>query len=111
MTKIEQSNDNAKFYVRAMTCGESYFVLENLAYEYDPYGEFWDQCVDLENGHRKPQIRIANAYTYFNITRYMLFENIEFTGEDLFAKENYGSNGFMSPWGAIGFLPSSKCHI
>jgi hypothetical protein len=33
----------------------------------------------------KPQIRLANPYTYFNITNYALFENIDFTGEDLFA--------------------------
>ena len=60
----------------------------------------------------KPQIRIANPYTYFNITNYALFENIDFTGEDLFAEITRGSEGgFMQPWGAMGFFPSTKCTV
>ena len=46
---------------------------------------FEQNCVKVSQDE-KPQIRIAHPWTYFNITNQALFENIEFTGEDLFAK-------------------------
>ena len=44
-----------------------------------------DELVDVSAGER-PQIRLPNTYTSFNITNHAVFENIEFTGEDLFAE-------------------------
>ena len=44
-----------------------------------------ENCVDVSAGER-PQIRLPNTYTSFNITNHAVFENIEFTGEDLFAE-------------------------
>ena len=110
MSQFIQEYDNVKFYFRAMTCQESMFTLGNLAYDFDPAGQFYDQCVDLETD-AKPQIRISNPYTYFNITRYALFQNIDFSGEDLFAHANYATNGFLSPWGATAFFPVKKCTV
>ena len=49
---------------------------------------FEKYCIDVENGE-KAQIRIANEYTYFNITNFAEFRDIEFTGEDLFASATY----------------------
>ena len=42
---------------------------------------FYDNCVDLDNGDDKPQIRVHGNAT-FNVTNLMQFENIEFTAED-----------------------------
>ena len=73
---------------------------------------FDEQCIDVANGD-KAQIRIANPYTYFNITNYASFENIEFTGEDLFAKATYNgeSMGFMDELGILAFMPFTKCQV
>lgn len=61
----------------------------------------------------KAQIRIANPYTYFNITNYARFENIEFTGEDLFASATYegAPMGFMGDLGILAYMPFVKCQI
>ena len=58
--------------------------------------QFDDNCVDVAGGE-KAQIRIAHPWTYFNITNSAVFKNIEFTGEDLFAKATFKGNemGFM----------------
>lgn len=55
-----------------------------------------DTCVDVAAGE-KVQIRIPNTYTNFNITNHWTFENIEFTGEDLFAeaKLDNATMGYM----------------
>ena len=47
-----------------------------------------EECIDVSGGDRA-KIRLANPHTYFNITNYARFENIEFTGEDMFAKATY----------------------
>ena len=95
-----------------MTCTQARFILGSLTYDYDEYGQFDDYCVDLERGDPKPQIRIANKYTLFNITNYALFENLEFTGEDLFASyTDHMSTGFNYPQGVLGFIPSTKCTV
>ena len=65
-------------------------------------------------GGEKAQIRLANPNTYFNITKYARFENIEFTGEDLFAvaTNRTGSlQGFMGNQGILAFMPFTKCSI
>ena len=46
--------------------------------------QFDATCVDVAAGE-KVQIRLASPYSYFNITNVAHFENIEFTGEDMFA--------------------------
>lgn len=73
---------------------------------------FEEQCIDVANGE-KAQIRIANPYTYFNITNYASFENIEFTGEDLFAKATYNGEpmSFMDDLGILAFMPFTKCQV
>ena len=42
---------------------------------------FDKNCVDLEKGDAKPQIRV-HGRALFNVTNLMQFENLEFTGED-----------------------------
>ena len=42
---------------------------------------FYANCIDLEAGESKPQIRV-HGNSAFNITNFAQFENIEFTGED-----------------------------
>ena len=36
-------------------------------------------CVNFTAGDSKPEIRVANTYTYFNITNFAQFENITFS--------------------------------
>ncbi len=59
------------------------------------------------------EIRIASPYMNFNITGSASFENIEFTGEDLFAKAtlNGVEMGYAGDLGMLAFLPIKKCLI
>ena len=45
----------------------------------------------------------------------MSFENIEFTGEDLFASATYIESGtihdFMGQWNLLSIMPFKKCKI
>ena len=74
--------------------------------------EFDAKCIDVAAGE-KAQIRIPNPYTKFNVTNYMKFENIEFTGEDLFASVTFMEEemGFMGQHGLLAYMPFEKCHI
>ena len=108
MTSKQQAMDNFEIQVLAMSC--SFKDVEIFMIE-DEDEEFFDRnCVDTDNGE-KAQIRISNPYTYFNITKTAKFENIEFTGEDLFAstKLNGFSMDFMGQYGILAFMPFSKC--
>ena len=49
---------------------------------------FDKNCVDLEKGDAKPQIRV-HGRALFNVTNLMHFENLEFTGEDNLASFSY----------------------
>ena len=69
-----------KFYVRPLDCEEvGYF---SKRYDNELFAEY---CVDWEAGHHKPQIRLHNSISYFNITNFAQFENIQFTAEDSLA--------------------------
>ena len=78
--KVNQKHDNVKFYFRPLECKlkKTYFLdMEKFGAE-----ETFDKnCVDLENGDSKPQIRV-HGRALFNVTNLMHFENLEFTGED-----------------------------
>ena len=76
--------DNMRFFFRPLDCSytDSFFISK------ERYGDpllFDELCVNFTKGDPKPEIRVANTYTYFNISNYAYFENITFTGEDLFA--------------------------
>ena len=49
---------------------------------------YLENCVDVAAGERA-EIRLSTPYTFFNVTNWAKFENIEFTGEDLFADAKY----------------------
>ena len=93
-----------------MDCALKDSGLSSIITDEDEEALFDKNCVDVAKGE-KVQIRIANPYTYFNITSYMHFENIEFTGEDLFAEAtlNEKEMGFMDKWGVLAFMPFTKC--
>jgi hypothetical protein len=76
--------DTFRFFFRPLDCSYTSSFFINKERFGDPL-LFDELCVDFENGDSKPEIRVANTYTYFNITNYAYFENITFTGEDLFA--------------------------
>ena len=79
-------SDNLSLSIVSMDCRyvDSYlFGMTGLDLEV-----FEENCIDVESGD-KAQIRIANEYTYFNITNFAEFKDIEFTGEDLFASATY----------------------
>ena len=105
-----QEKDNLRISFVALDCAFKETHLANL--NSDEMEIFDEQCIDVANGD-KAQIRIANPYTYFNITNYASFENIEFTGEDLFAKATYNgeSMGFMDELGILAFMPFTKCQV
>ena len=88
------TTDNIKFRIAAMDCAHK---MEQIAVFGAENAIFDENCVDVKGGE-KAQIRIANPYTSFNITNDAVFENIEFTGEDLFANITDSENedmGFM----------------
>lgn len=85
MAKVP-TTDNIKFFIRALDCDYLNNIFNN---ESDDTKEIMrEKCLDVDKGE-KSQIRISSPHTYFNITNFARFENIEFTGEDLFAKSTY----------------------
>ena len=79
MVPQPQTTDNLKISFLAMDCD---YKNSYLAGRTD--AQFDATCVDVAAGE-KVQIRLASPYSYFNITNVAHFENIEFTGEDMFA--------------------------
>ena len=77
--------DTFRFYFRPMDCSyvNSFFTPLKKYAENETL--FYENCVNFTAGDPKPQIRVANTFTYFNISNYAQFENISFTGEDLLA--------------------------
>ena len=108
--------DNVRLNFRPLDCSytDSYFIRKE---KYGLAATFDDNCVDFEAGDDKPQIRVANTFTYFNITNFAYFENIEFTGEDLFATfagsgtSSIADFGDENRWGPLAFLPRTKCRV
>mmetsp|Transcript_342 Transcript_342/g.467 ORF Transcript_342/g.467 Transcript_342/m.467 type:complete len:122 (+) Transcript_342:2101-2466(+) len=78
--------DNWKLQIRAADCDLIYTELATLT-ERQKHA-YLNNCVDVKAGE-KPEIRIASPWTSFNITNQVLFENIKFTGEDLFASAKW----------------------
>ena len=75
-----QTTDNLKISFLAMDCKYKSTYLAGIAGD-----NFEKLCVDVAAGE-KVQIRISSPSSYFNITNVAHFENIEFTGEDMFAQ-------------------------
>ena len=114
------TEDNARFFFRPLDCSytSSFFIVK------DRYGDaaaFDEMCVDFKAGDAKPEIRVANTYTYFNITNYAYFENIAFTGEDLLAtvvleghatlQAPYTRGYALLKQGVLSFYPKTKCKV
>ena len=78
--KNDQRYDNIKFYIRPLECKLAQDYFRELQY-FGSEESFYENCVDLEAGDAKPQIRV-HGRAAFNITNFAQFENIEFTGED-----------------------------
>ena len=75
--------DSVRLFFQPLDCSD---IAAKVLYGDDT--AFVQNCVNLQAGDPKPEIRVANTYTYFNITNAAYFENIAFTGEDLFASLN-----------------------
>ena len=95
--KNPQPYDNVKFYIRPLECHlrSSHVKGKNKGWNEEKFREW---CVDFERGDPKPQIRIHNNHTLFNITNLMQFENIQFTAEDAMARVN-------ETWSLYGQIP------
>ena len=78
--KNDQRYDNIKFYFRPLECKLDKSIFRDLE-KFGSKEMFYENCVDLEAGHAKPQIRV-HGRAAFNVTNFMQFEKIEFTGED-----------------------------
>ena len=78
--KNDQNQDNVKFYFRPLECKLKKTYFKNLE-KYGSDALFDSICVDLEKGDAKPQIRV-HGRALFNVTNFMQFENLEFTGEE-----------------------------
>ena len=76
----ELMHDNLEFYVQPLDCEH----WSEFSASHDS-SLFSDWCVDWEVGHQKPQIRLHNTVSYFNITNFAQFENVQFTAEDSLA--------------------------
>jgi hypothetical protein len=86
MLSNQPITDNIKFYFLALDCEYIHTFFATQSREEKEY--YLTVCVDVEAGE-KAQIRLASPHTYFNVTNFAHFENIEFTGEDLFAVSKY----------------------
>lgn len=105
--------DTMRISILAMDCAYRDSMLSSTLENDSEAREIFNKnCVDVAGGE-KVQIRLANPHTYFNVTNYMRFENIEFTGEDLFAEAMYNDKpmGFMDQWGILAFMPFNKCQV
>ena len=110
------ATDNIVFHFRPLNCKyiDTFFIALS---QFGSQEQFDELCVDLDGGDPKPQIRFANVYTTFNITNYMSFEDIEFTGEDLFARvegdhgETYDGGWEDLDQGILAFIPMRKCEV
>ena len=69
-----------------MECHQRYTTFRDM-FQFGNELEFWTKCVNLETDP-KPQVRLHGAVSYFNITNFAQFENIEFTAVDALAKIN-----------------------
>ena len=89
-------------HIKAADC--DYVNNELISLKGDDLVAYKSNCVDVAKGE-KAQIRISHPWTYFNITNQVQFENIEFTGEDLFASATYSTGGtnyeFMDQWNLL----------
>ena len=111
--------DNMRFFFRPLDCSytDSFFISK------ERFGDpllFDELCVNFTNGDSKPEIRVANTYTYFNISNYAYFENLTFTGEDLFANlatrldhHDLTDSEAFQKWrqSALAFYPKTKCKV
>ena len=90
MINKPMTTDNLKVSFLAMDCAYQYTYFSGATND-----AFFNNCVNVAAGERV-EIRIASPYTYFNITNIAHFENIDFTGEDLFASalHNKAAMGF-----------------
>ena len=110
-------SDTTRLYFRPADCdydGSFFLPVE----KYGTQEAFESLCVNFTAGDPKPEIRVANTYTYFNITNFASFNNISFTGEDLFATlvQRYDNvNSYTAydkyPQSALAFWPQTKCTV
>ena len=116
LMKPMPKDDTYRIYFRPLDCSytDSFFIYKE---RYGPAAVFDDMCVNFTAGDAKPEIRVANTYTYFNITNYAYFENIAFTGEDLFASLDtpgpwfYADGWARYRWGPLTYYPKTKCKV
>lgn len=80
MVPQPQTTDNLKISFLAMDCD-----YKNTYFAGKTDTQFDETCVNVAAGE-KVQVRLSSPYSYFNITNVAHFENIEFTGEDMFAQ-------------------------
>ena len=66
--RVYPKHDNVKFNIRPLECKLAYSTFKNL----DQFGSediFWENCVNLEEGDEKPEIRV-HGRALFNITNF-----------------------------------------
>ena len=71
---------------KPLYCSELLSRFSDLSY-YGSKSQFLQNCVNLKTDP-KPQIRVPTENSFFNVTNFMRFENIAFTGEDLLMARN-----------------------
>ena len=67
--------------------------------------------MDFDAGHAKPQIRIHDTRSVFNITNFMQIENIEFTAEDAMARVNTTYDKYRGTEPIFKNVPLKKCNF
>lgn len=104
--------DNWKLQIRAADC--DYLNTELTTLTDRQKQAYAANCINVSAGE-KAQIRIANPWTSFNITNQATFENIEFTGEDLFASAHWQTStqtyNIMGQWNYLAYMPFRKCRV
>ena len=89
--------NNVQFIVRALDCYERTYYFKDFA-AYGSSSIFDEQCARVTSGE-KPQIRVANEYSLFNVTNHARFQDLEFDGLDMLVSSE-------CDW---SYVPTQKC--
>ena len=65
-----QVYDTVKYYIRPLECKDKYDYFRNKVRGFNET-KFWDWCVNFDNGDPKPQVRLHNTRSYFNVSNFM----------------------------------------
>ena len=67
--KRAPGSDKFKIYIRPLECNRYFTYFKTRTKGFDTE-KFWKWCVDFDRGDSKPQIRVHDSISLFNITNF-----------------------------------------